>query len=127
MAQVRILIVIVLAGSVGFDMKIAKIELDNGFSIAVRDDQLPLTIGRSKSCDIRISEPFISRFHCELFLKTGRTIWLKDLSTNGTRVNNRTVAGESVPINRRSAVSFAADCCLTVIPTDDSGQTLVPF
>jgi len=29
-------------------VKIAKIELENGISVAIREDQLPLTIGRAK-------------------------------------------------------------------------------
>ncbi len=107
-------------------MRIAKIELDNGFSFAINDFQLPLTIGRSKTCDIRISEPFVSRQHCELFLEQGNTLCLKDMSANGTTIDNRTVFGETVRIDRRTHVSFADEVGLTVALIDDDGVTVVP-
>ncbi|MDA0979423.1 MAG: FHA domain-containing protein [Proteobacteria bacterium] len=108
-------------------MKIAKIELDNGVSFAIEDFQLPLTIGRGKSCDIRINEPYVSRQHCELFMGTGRTLCLKDMSANGTIVNRRSVgAGESVKISRHSHLEFAGEYSMTVTLTDDDGITLVP-
>lgn len=107
-------------------MKIAKIELDNGFSFAIQDNQLPLTIGRSKSCDIRISEPFVSRQHCELYLEKGNTLCLKDMSANGTMVDNRTLLGETVRIDRPTHVTFADEIGLTVALIDDDGVTLVP-
>lgn len=108
-------------------MKIAKIELENGVTVAINDEHLPLTIGRSKACDIRIQEPLVSRLHCELFLEKGRTLCLKDLSSNGTVVNSRFLQGETVIIDRRSDVQFAGECGVTVTLTDDEGKTLVPF
>lgn len=108
-------------------MKIARIDLDNGISFSVDEGQFPVTIGRAKSCDIRIREPQVSRLHCELHLRTGRTIWLKDLSSNGTTVNNKRIAGDSVAIDRRSSVFFSGDRSLTLTPTDDRGETLVPI
>ena len=107
-------------------MNIAKIELDNGVSINIHDYQLPLTIGRSPTCDIRIMEPFVSRQHCELYMASGRSLWIKDTSSNGTRVNHEELFGDSTCIKRRSSVSFAGDFSLTVTPTDDRGETLVP-
>ena len=113
-----------LAGFTG--MKIAKIELGNGVSFAIDAEQLPMTIGRAKDCDIRIREPSVSRLHCELQLRTGKKLWLQDLSSNGTMVNNRTVSGDSVLIEKRSSVSFASQQKLKITPTDDNGETLVP-
>ena len=107
-------------------MKIAKIELDNGVSIAIREDQLPITIGRGKGCDIRIAEPFVSRMHCELFLGEGHALCLKDMSANGTTVNNRVVSGESIRINGKSQVLLADECVFTVTTTDNDGITLIP-
>ncbi len=107
-------------------MKIAKIELDNGFSFSIQDDQLPLMVGRSKNCDIRITEPSVSRQHCELYMGEGNTLCLKDISSNGTTVDNRLLEGESVWIDKRKQVTFTLGCHLIVTPTDCDGQTLVP-
>jgi pSer/pThr/pTyr-binding forkhead associated (FHA) protein len=108
-------------------MKIAKIELNNGVTFAIQDFQLPMTIGRGKTCDIRIAEPFVSRLHCELFLDKDDVLYLKDLSANGTTVDNRDITGGTVEISSRSQVTFADECVLTVTPIDDSGITVVPM
>ncbi|HOT23032.1 MAG TPA: DUF3662 and FHA domain-containing protein [Thermoleophilia bacterium] len=48
-------------------------------------------IGRSRRCDIVLTDPNVSRQHAELRL-TGSQVVLRDLgSTNGTRVNRRAV------------------------------------
>ena len=107
-------------------MKIAKIKLGNGVSIAIRDDQLPITIGRGKTCDIRIPEPYVSRMHCELYLGEGHSLCLKDTSSNGTTVNNRVVSGESVRISNNTEVLLADECSLTLTLTDNDGITQIP-
>ena len=107
-------------------MKIAKIELENGITIAIQDFQLPMTIGRSKECDIRISEPYVSRLHCELYLDSKRKLCVKDLSVNGTTVDSRSLSGESTQIANRSLVIFAGEMGMTVTLTDDDGITLFP-
>lgn len=108
------------------EMKIAKIEMDNGVSFSIEESQLPLTIGRSKSCDIRIHERYVSRVHCELFLGVGRTLCLKDLSANGTMVDNKTLCGEAMRLKNRSLLNFSGERSLMVKLTDDDGQTLFP-
>jgi pSer/pThr/pTyr-binding forkhead associated (FHA) protein len=46
-----------------------------------------VVIGRSKDCDIRISDPNVSRRHAEV-RQEGSTYWIVDLgSTNGISVN----------------------------------------
>lgn len=107
-------------------VKVAKIELGNGITIAVQDFQLPMTIGRSKECDIRISEPHISRLHCELYLDSKRKLCVKDLSVNGTSVDSQILSGESARVGSRSLVKFAGEAGLTVTLTDDDGITLFP-
>jgi pSer/pThr/pTyr-binding forkhead associated (FHA) protein len=48
-----------------------------------------LVIGRSRDCDLRLSDPNVSRRHAEL-RQEGATYWIVDLdSTNGTAVNGR--------------------------------------
>jgi Protein of unknown function (DUF3662)/FHA domain len=52
-------------------------------------DKQSVVIGRSKDCDIRISDPNISRRHAEI-RQEGTAYWLIDLeSTNGSTVNGR--------------------------------------
>jgi hypothetical protein len=49
-------------------------------------------IGRSRRCDVVLTDPNVSRQHAELRL-TGSQVVLRDLgSTNGTRVNRRAVS-----------------------------------
>jgi pSer/pThr/pTyr-binding forkhead associated (FHA) protein len=56
-----------------------KYELDKG----------PLTIGRSKDCDITLADPNVSRKHAEV-RQEGAAYWAVDLgSTNGMEVNGR--------------------------------------
>lgn len=51
-------------------------------------------IGRSKSCDIRVDEPSVSRRHCELMVIDDR-IFARDLnSTHGTRVDGKRISGQ---------------------------------
>jgi hypothetical protein len=48
-------------------------------------------IGRSKECDIRVSDPNVSRRHAEI-RQDGSAYWIVDLdSTNGVSVNGRAV------------------------------------
>ena len=50
-----------------------------------------VVLGRSRECDIRLSDTNVSRRHAEL-VQEGATYWLVDLdSTNGTELNGKTV------------------------------------
>ena len=52
-------------------------------------DRPRMTIGRSRECDIQISDPNISRRHAEV-RREGSALWIVDLgSTNGVDVNGR--------------------------------------
>ena len=52
-------------------------------------DKQSVVIGRSKDCDVRVSDPNVSRRHAEV-RQEGTTYWVVDLdSTNGTTVNGR--------------------------------------
>jgi Protein of unknown function (DUF3662)/FHA domain len=52
-------------------------------------DKQSVVIGRSKDCDIRLSDPNVSRRHAEV-RQEGTAYWLIDLeSTNGSSVNGR--------------------------------------
>jgi len=50
-----------------------------------------IVIGRSKDCDVRVSDPNVSRRHAEL-RQDGATYWLVDLdSTNGVEIRGKRV------------------------------------
>ncbi len=52
-------------------------------------DKRRLLIGRSKECDVQLSDPNVSRRHAEL-RQEGASYWIVDLdSTNGVEVNGR--------------------------------------
>jgi pSer/pThr/pTyr-binding forkhead associated (FHA) protein len=52
-------------------------------------DRPRMVIGRSRECDIQITDPNVSRHHAEL-RREGAAFWLVDLgSTNGVDVNGR--------------------------------------
>lgn len=54
------------------------------------------TIGRHKTCDIRIQNPHVSNRHCLIYRMETTTsrCFLEDTSTNGTFVNHRRVGGK---------------------------------
>jgi Protein of unknown function (DUF3662)/FHA domain len=61
----------------------------NGRSHELRKPSV--VIGRSKECDIRLSDPNVSRRHAEI-RQEGSNFWIVDLgSTNGLSVNGRTL------------------------------------
>jgi Nif-specific regulatory protein len=69
-----------------------------------------LTVGRSPSCDIALSDASVSRQHCEIVSAGGRSI-LRDLgSHNRTRVNGQIITeyelqeGDSIEIGRSTLV-----------------------
>lgn len=54
----------------------------------------PYLIGRHANCDLKISSPRVSSYHCAI-LTNGPRVSVKDMeSTNGTRVNGEPVHGE---------------------------------
>jgi len=56
-------------------------------------DQFPYVIGRRRECDLRVSNPCVSREHCRLFERDGRAC-VEDLgSLNGTFVNEERLCG----------------------------------
>jgi len=58
--------------------------------------RLPAVIGRAKNVTLSLTQPLISRRHCELYEKSGRLV-VRDLgSLNGTFVNNEQIASEHI-------------------------------
>jgi pSer/pThr/pTyr-binding forkhead associated (FHA) protein len=67
-------------------------DLDGKRNVPLRDS---VTIGRAASCDLVVSDNYVSNVHARIFAKDG-AYWLEDLgSTNGTYVNRGKV---SVPV-----------------------------
>jgi pSer/pThr/pTyr-binding forkhead associated (FHA) protein len=53
------------------------------------------TIGRASECDLQISAPWVSRYHCQLRISQGR-VTVQDVgSRNGTFVNNQQITEET--------------------------------
>lgn len=94
---------------------VARLEFDHGVSVSLHEASLPLTIGRSADCDICIPRPNVSRQHCELEF-IGGELYLKDTSTNGTTIDNRSIKQTSVPIQARTSFIMANEVMLTVTP-----------
>lgn len=60
--------------------------------------RLPAVIGRSRSTDVRLGHPLVSRHHCEVFEADG-ILMVRDLgSLNGTFVGNTRIAEQAMPI-----------------------------
>jgi len=71
-------------------------------------DKKEITIGRSSSCDISLGESadFASSYHGTIFW-SGTQLMFKDMSTNGTIINNRLVHGKTIPINHGDTILIA--------------------
>lgn len=94
---------------------VARIKLSNGVSFSIREDSLPLKIGRGVDCELRIPAKHISRQHCELYLE-GQKLFLRDTSTNGTMVGQEKLRNESIPLQGSTDVLFANEMMITVTP-----------
>jgi pSer/pThr/pTyr-binding forkhead associated (FHA) protein len=75
-------------------MKRRLLALDTTDDISV--DEGLTVIGRHPTCDFKIKSARISRVHCCLFVQSGR-LYVRDLnSTNGIKINGRSVAGGEI-------------------------------
>ncbi len=60
--------------------------------------QLPTVIGRSRSTDVTLGHPLVSRQHCEVFESNGM-LMVRDLgSLNGTFVGDKRIAEQAMPV-----------------------------
>ena len=97
---------------------VARIEFDNGVSLAINEASLPMLIGRGTTTDICVPLGEISREHCELYLEGG-VLYVRDSSTNGTRVGNTYLNnGSFVPIEERTSIYLADETRLRVTPVE---------
>jgi len=67
----------------------------------------PFRAGRDKTCDVRLSDPDVSRFHAEFWFTEGAW-WVLDLeSATGTYVNGMKV--DRAPLPRQARVELGPD------------------
>ena len=53
--------------------------------------RLPVTVGRGDEADVRVTDPWVSRLHCQIEVRRGM-LYVRDLgSKHGTWVNHRRV------------------------------------
>jgi hypothetical protein len=78
----------------------------HGFERSIRLREGFTIVGRAPASDIVLEDPSVSRFHARLEV-SGRRIDVRDLdSTNGTRVNGRSIS--SAPLEVGDAVTFGS-------------------
>lgn len=69
------------------------------------DQDLPIEIGRSSSCDLSVDGAYVSRTHCRLFERDG-TLWLEDLdSSNGTYEDGERISEAEITSERTFELS----------------------
>ena len=84
-------------------------------------DQGHILIGRDKLCDVRISNPAVSRHHF-LVVNSSEGVTIIDLSsTNGTFVDGRRIKQHSL---RDSGVIKIGDCSIEYVARDDGRDCL---
>lgn len=81
----------------------------------------PLTIGRARTCGLRLDVPTVSMHHARIGFESGE-FWIEDLgSTNGTFIGEEQISGrQTFSSKERAYVSKAV--CLRGIIADDSKQ-----
>jgi len=88
-------------------------------------DSFPVTIGRRRDNRIPISDPSVSRYHCQILSETGRPRLVDLGSRNGVLVNGRATtdsvleAGDSIQVG---AAVFRLD--VSSPPADDLNHTM---
>ena len=86
-------------------------------------DEFPYIIGRWRECDLRISDPCVSRRHCELFAQ-GDHVWVRDLdSLNGTFINEAQVL-EPLPLGDGDMLRVAFVAFKVRIPAATDDRTI---
>ncbi|MBE7450957.1 MAG: FHA domain-containing protein [Kofleriaceae bacterium] len=71
--------------------------------------ETPVTIGRSRRCDVRVDNDSVSKVHASVTFDQGRAAYLlvDENSRNGTRVNGQQLApGVAAPVYAGAQVAF---------------------
>ncbi len=86
-------------------------------SYEITDDEI---IGRSRKCDIVISDKYLSSKHLRIFKVSGK-FFLEDLgSTNGTFLNGNELGEKAVELLDGDKISFGRTNFLFVLPVKKS-------
>lgn len=78
-------------------MRVELVGLDAGVPDCEKDlSDVPVRIGRRDGMDVRVTDPWASRLHCEIE-QVGDTVWVRDLdSKHGVFVNGSRVSSEKL-------------------------------
>jgi serine/threonine protein kinase len=68
---------------------------DRGLAFPLPEEDL-LFVGRSRAAECRLSDPLVSRIHCQLYLEGGRVTVTDFESAGGTFINGRRISGEEL-------------------------------
>ncbi len=80
----------------------------------------PFRVGRDKTCDVRLSDPGVSRFHAEFWYTEG-SWWVLDLeSANGTYVGGMKV--DRTPLTRPGRVELGSGGPVLAVDVTAAGQ-----
>ena len=95
------------AGVVGTYIKLLNIRNSLDFHV---EESYPIAtdiaIGRDRRCEIFIDDPFLSQRHCEILVRDG-VYYLNDLgSTNGSKLNGKSVSGDAIELMNGDKISI---------------------
>lgn len=77
----------------------------------------PFRIGRDESCDLRLQNEGISRFHAEVYLKND-TWWIRDLnSTNGIHIGGKKI--DELPLEKNREIEFGVGTAVLVFEPEE--------
>lgn len=69
----------------------------------------PVTVGRSRQCEVRLFSHLVSRHHAQLYPERGGWFALDLSSKNGTLVNGNALSDVPVPLAHGDVLSIAGD------------------
>lgn len=98
------------------DKTIALLEVGNGWSMWVKESQLPFRVGRKSENDLIHESLRMSRSHCVIEIKDNILVVSDCGSKHGTVVGDRLVKDGFLPIEKRSCILFG-DVMLWITPS----------
>lgn len=92
--------------------------------IAVSVDRSVITLGKHPTCDVVLSNPFVSRHHARIEVKGSGAV-IRDMgSKNGTFVNGAKIGNEPTELDEGSLLEFGRNQVTAVFHMADSTVTL---
>ncbi len=95
------------SGNVGTYLKLLNIRSSLNFPISESYEiAADVKIGRDRTCEIRIDDPFLSGVHAEILCRD-EACYIHDLnSTNGTTLNGTPLRGDPIELINGDKISF---------------------